>query len=238
MAFLALVSFSLGVLPTFVIPTINRVVEPLVGSSATTALVPPFFKNQIVLDKLPKDFVKAFGNLGAQIGQDEISARGLVIMHRGGKKNPVVFAMSPSYMLITLFVLLSLCYGLVWLLFARKRKVSYRPRWDGGVRRFLPEMTYTATGFAQPVRVLFNAILRPNVTNHQETIAKHFRVKIQQERKEVHLVDRLILYPLTNFAKQISFFLAKMHNGRLNSYTGYALLTLIIFLSIISFLNF
>ncbi len=236
MAFLALVSLALGVLPTYVIPTINTVVQPLAGASATTALVPPFFTNQTAPDKLPKDFVNAFSNLGAKIGQNETTARGLVIMHRGGKKNPVIFAMSPSYMLITIIALLTLCYGIIWLLFGRYRKVSYRPRWDGGVRHFLPEMTYTATGFAQPVRVLFNAILHPKITDHQETVAKHFRMTIQQERKEVHLIDRLVLYPLTNFARKLSFLLAKMHNGRLNDYAGYALLILIVSLSIVAVL--
>ncbi|MBV8174502.1 MAG: metallophosphoesterase, partial [Verrucomicrobia bacterium] len=39
-----------------------------------------------------------------------------------------------------------------------RRTVSRRACWDGGIGRLLPEMTYTATGFSNPVRVIFQAI--------------------------------------------------------------------------------
>ena len=42
---------------------------------------------------------------GAQVGQEVLPGRGLVVMHRG-EANPVVFAMSTSYMLVALIVLL------------------------------------------------------------------------------------------------------------------------------------
>lgn len=232
MAFLALVCLALGVLPTYVIPTVDRVVTPLTGASGTSALVPPFFKNRLAASELPQDFTAEFHDLGAQVGKSTVPGRGLAVIHRGGKKNPVVFAMSTSYMFFALAFLLGGCVSVVWLVVARRRKVERRPRWDGGVRRFLPEMTYTATGFAQPVRVIFEAILRPKVVNRRETIAEHFRVSIQRKRKEVHLVDRLVLYPMTNVGQRIASALALMHNGQINAYAGYALLALVIFLTI------
>jgi len=230
MAILAIVAFLLGILPTFVIPTIDRAVYPITNAYATTALVPPFFNNQKVADKLPLDFVNDFHNIGAQVGKNILYGRGVVVMHRGGKDNPVVFAMSTSYMLITFLILFGLTAGLIWLLVARKRSVIYKPRWDGGIKNLLPQMTYTATGFAQPVRVIFNTILRSNISNQKETISKHFRLSIKQERQEVHLIDRLVLYPLTKFAKKLSHFLAKIHNGKINTYASYAILTLLVFL--------
>ena len=139
--------------------------------------------------------------------------------------------MSTSYMLVTLFVLLGLTAGLVWFFVARRRKAERRPRWDGGVKSLLPEMTYTATGFAQPVRVIFEAILRPTAgENRIEAIAEHFRVAIHRERREVHLVDRLVLHPLSAAALWVSDKLARMHNGRVNTYAAYALLALIVVL--------
>ena len=232
MAFLAFVCLVLGVLPTYVIPTVDRVVAPLAGASATSALVPPFFEDHPSASELPREFAADFHDLGAQVGKGMMPGRGLAVIHRGGRKNPVVFAMSTSYMLIALTFLLGACVSIVWLVVARHRRVERHPRWDGGVGRFLPEMTYTATGFAQPVRVIFEAILRPKIVDRRETIAEHFRVSIQRERQEVHLVDRLVLYPLVNIGQRIASVLARMHNGQLNTYAGYALLTLMIFLAV------
>ncbi len=230
MAFLALLCLVLGVLPTYVIPTLDKVIAPIAGASGTKALVPPFFKNALAARELPPKFVAEFHDLGAQVGKNLLPGRGLAVIHRGGQENPVVFAMSTSYMFVTLVIFLVFCAGAVWLLVARHRKVERRPRWDGGVRRFLPEMTYTATGFAQPVRVIFEAILRPKMVSRREVIASHFRVSIEQKREEVHLVDRFVLYPMTRAAQRTSSFLARMHNGQINAYAAYALLALVVFL--------
>ncbi|NOZ19596.1 MAG: hypothetical protein GXP25_00745 [Planctomycetes bacterium] len=234
MAFLALVCLALGVLPTYVIPAMDRVVAPLTGASGTSALVPPFFDTHAPASELPQKFVAEFHDLGAQIGQNTMPGRGLAVIHRGGEKNPVVFAMSTSYMFVTLILLLGISASVVWLVAARHRKVERRPRWDGGVRHLLPEMTYTATGFAQPVRVIFEAIFRPQVVDRRKTVAEHFRMAIRQRRKEVHLTDRLVLHPLTAAAQWLAGNLARMHNGRINAYAGYALLALVIFLTIAS----
>ena len=236
MAFLALTSLALGVLPTYVIPAVDRVVAPLTGASGAEALVPPFFVKNATAEQLPPNFASEFHDLGAQIGKDVLPGRGLAVIHRGSEANPVIFAMSTSYMLVALLVLLGLSAGVVWLFVARRRTVERSPPWDGGVKTLLPEMTYTATGFAQPVRVIFEAILRPTSTpNGIETIAEHFRVAIHRERKEVHLVDRLVLRPFSAGAVWLADKLARMHNGRVNAYAAYALLTLILFLIIVSF---
>ena len=47
-------------------------------------------------------FADEFHDLGAQVGQGVLPGRGLVVLHRGGAENPVVFAMSTSYMLVAL----------------------------------------------------------------------------------------------------------------------------------------
>ncbi len=232
MAFLAFICLILGVLPTFIIPTINKSVEPIVGKSATVALVPSFFTDYNSQDKLPRKFVSAFHDIGAGVGEDLVSARGLVVMHRGGKTNPVIFAMSTSYMFVMMIFLLVISAVLVWVFVKRKRKIVYLPRWDGGIKELLPEMAYTATGFAQPVRVIFNTILHPEVTNQHENIAEYFRVTIRRKKEEVHFIDRFVLYPFVNFTQKLSKILAKMHNGRLNAYAGYTLLSILVALII------
>ena len=54
--------------------------------------------------------------------------------------------MSTSYMLVALIVLLALTHVIIRLWLTHRPQLARRLRWGGGVRRLLPEMTYTATG--------------------------------------------------------------------------------------------
>ncbi len=129
--------------------------------------------------------------------------------------------------LVALIFLLVLTYVVIRVWLTRDRKLARGERWDGGVRRLLPEMTYTATGFSNPVRVIFDAIFRPTtVEDTSETVAEHFRMAIRRERSAVHIVDRLVMQPAKNAAMAFARGLAAMHHGRINTYVAYVLLTL------------
>jgi hydrogenase-4 component B len=232
MIFLAVLCLLLGVLPTYIIPALNRELQPWTNSSAD-ALVPPFFASNPAHDTLPTAFVDDFHNLGAQVGQDVLPGRGLVVMHRGGTENPVVFAMSTSYMLVALIVLLLLTWIIIRLWLTRSLKLTRRERWAGGVRRLLPEMTYTATGFSNPVRVVFDAVYRPTmVEDSREAVAEHFRTAIRRERVDVHVVDRFVMQPAQNAGMKLANKLAVMHHGRINAYAAYVLLALLAALAV------
>ena len=228
MAILASLCLAFGVLPTYVIPALDSALNPLAGASAADALVPPFFASNPAHQELPPAFVEDFHNLGAQVGQRVFPGRGLVVLHRGGAENPVVFAMSTSYMLVTLIALLGLTYVVVRLWLTRSRRLARRECWDGGVRRLLPEMTYTATGFSNPVRVIFDAVFRPTtVEDTRETVADHFRTAIRRDKERVHLVDKLVFHPVKTATLGLARGLAVMHHGRFNAYAAYALLSLL-----------
>jgi hydrogenase-4 component B len=232
LAFLALVCLLLGTLPTYVLPVLNQSVEPLSGASVTTSLVPPFFTANAQNGQLPAAFLQDFHNLGAQTGKGLLPGRGLVVLLRGHEQNPVVFAMSPAYAFVALAILL-LAGWFVVRRFTRRRAVVRRPLWAGGIPRLLPQMTYTATGFSNPVRVVFQAIFQPNITEDtRQTVAVHFRTAIHRQREETHVVDRLFLRPVGAATRWIAGFLAGMHHGRLNAYVTYVLafLLLILFL--------
>ncbi|MGH7976984.1 MAG: hypothetical protein ACREC8_10020, partial [Limisphaerales bacterium] len=157
----------------------------------------------------------------------------LVVLHRGGETNPVVFAMSTSYMIVVLTVLLLLTYIVVRLWLTRRRKLSRRIRWDGGVRKLLPEMTYTATGFSNPVRVIFDAIFRPTtISDTRETVAQHFRTAIRRDKARVHVMDRFVIQPAQDAAMKLAGKLAVMHHGRFNAYAAYVLLALLAALAV------
>lgn len=234
MAGLAALCVLLGALPTLVIPTLSGALQPLGVASATEALVPPFFASRGPRAALPAEFTAEFHDLGAQLGQGIVPGRSLVVLRRGGAVNPVVFAMSTSYGIVVLVLLLGGTYLLVRRATAARR-ARREAQWDGGVRRLFPEMTYTATGFSNPVRVIFDAILRPRtVEDTGETVAQHFRIAIVRSREQPHPVDRLFLDVLTVGMSQVASVLARMHHGRVNAYVAYVLGTLVLFLAISS----
>jgi hydrogenase-4 component B len=227
---LAVACVLLGVLPTYVIPALNRAVEPLAGASATASLVPPFFTATQANQQLPPAFLADFHNLGAQTGARWVPGRGLVILLRGGEQNPVVFAMSPSYSVVALTIVLLLSWFITTRL-TRRRSLVKNEVWAGGIPTLLPEMTYTATGFSNPVRVVFQAIFRPNIVEDtRETVAVHFRTAIRRRRDETHLVDRLFFHPVGTIVNSVARLLAGMHHGRLNAYVAYVLGFLILIL--------
>ena len=232
LAYLAVVCLLLGILPTYVLPILNQSVESLAGASVTTALVQPFFTATPENAQLPAAFLQDFHNLGAQTGRGLIPGRGLVVLLRGGEANPVVFAMSPSYSIIALVVLFAAAWFGVRRL-TRHRALSRRPVWAGGIPRLLPLFTYTGTGFSNPVRVVFQAIFRPNIIEDtRQTVAVHFRTAIHRQREETHVVDRLLLKPVGTAVQRVAAFLAGMHHGKLNAYITYVLAFLLLMLFI------
>jgi hydrogenase-4 component B len=231
LALLASLCLALGVLPTYVIPVIDAAVMPLSGETATAALVPPFFSASAQQrEGAAPGFLAEFHDLGAQVGQDVLPGRGLVVLHRGEERNPVVFAMSTSYMLAALAVLLVLSV-VVFRSLTRGRGVARRAVWDGGLRRLWPEMTYTAAGFSNPVRVVFEAILQPGtVEDSTEAVAQHFRTAIRREIAETHIVDRWVLEPPIHALGRLAQLVRRMHVGHVNAYAAYVLLTMLLVL--------
>ncbi len=237
MAMLAVLCIVLGVAPTYVIPVLDRALTPMgVEARVADALVPPFFAADAHHHELPADFVADFRALGAQLGQSVLPGRGLVVLRRGGKANPVIFAMSTSYMAIVLMLMLLVAAAVFRGVVARRRCVVRRPVWAGGIRRLLPGMTYSATGFSNPVRVIFEAVFMPTtVEDTRRTIGRHFRAVIRRSRQENHVLDRLILDPAADAARWVADGFARMHHGFLNAYVAYGLLALTVGLLIARF---
>jgi hypothetical protein len=210
---------------------LDRAATPLTGASATRALVPPFFEPEAQRqENLPPAFVGEFHDLGAQVGRSYLPGRGLVVLHRGGKSNPVVFAMSTAYMLVALAFLVALSFA-VFRLLTRGRGLARGAVWDGGLRRLWPQITYTATGFSNPVRVVFAAILQPQTgEDSTEAVARHFRTAIRREYSEVHIIDRWVLQPPVHGLGQLAQFARRMHVGHVNAYAAYMLLALLLVL--------
>ncbi len=228
---LAASCIALGILPTYVIPVLDGAAMPLAHASATAALVPPFFSEAAQRrENIPPAFLKEFHDLGSQVGSELLPGRGLVVLHRGGERNPVVFAMSTSYAIVVLATVLALTF-VVFRLLTRGRALVRAAAWDGGLRRLWPGLTYTATGFSNPVRVVFQVLLRPAaVEDSTEAVARHFRTAIRREHTEVHIVDRLVLGPPVHALRRVAGVVRRMHVGHVNAYAAYVLLTLLLVL--------
>ncbi len=222
MLVLVVLSFGLGVLATGFIPLLGGLVKPLAGADPSAILVPTFFGTGA---GLPAGLVGALDTIGAGVGRGLLPLRGLVVLHSGGMATPVVFAMSMGLAALVIGLLLAL----VWVLVhfgTRRRKVVWRRAWNGGLRVLRPEMNYTATGFAAPVRVLFDTLLRPTV-NERDSRQGAFTTGVVYRMQMVNVSNRIFLWPVRHAAEAIAHRLARLHHGTVTLYAAWILAVLL-----------
>jgi hypothetical protein len=119
--------------------------------------------------------------------------------------------MSTSYADVAFATILAIVF-IAFQLFSRRQLLRRGPVWVGGLRHLWPEITDTATGFSNPVRVIFEAILQPAAGEDSlEAVAEHFRTPIKRNRTEVHIVDRLVLDPAIASMRRVAAVAQKMH---------------------------
>lgn len=222
MTLLGVVCFGLGVWATGVIPVLGRITSPLTGVDATAELVPAFFGHA---SSLAAGVVHDLTQLGAQLGRGLLPLRGLVVLHSDAPRTGVVYAMSTALT----FAVLACMLLIVWVLaraLRRRRQVVRRPPWNAGIPSLKPEMTYTATTFAAPVRVLFDAVFDPEVARQEERQGAFLTAREHRE-VHVHLFDRLLVDPLMASMLATARLLARMHHGRVTIYAAYVLGSLV-----------
>jgi hydrogenase-4 component B len=133
-------------------------------------------------------------------------------------------------------VALAVIFGLVFVVFrylTRGRALARGAVWAGGLHQLTPEITCTATGFSNPVRVIFQAIVSPSAPEDStEAVAQHFRTAIRRELTETHIVDRVVLEPPVRIRGTLASTVRKMHVGHVNAYAGYVLLAMLFVLAI------
>lgn len=223
MSILAVACFGLGVWATGVIPVLGRITAPMIGVDATDALVPGFFRN---VSGVAAGVVHDLTELGAQLGRGLLPLRGLVVLHSDSARAPVVFAMSTALTFAVLAFLLLVTWGVARVL-RRRRRVARGIAWNAGLPRLRPEMTYTATTFAAPARVLFHAVFDPEIAREEQrqgaflTARRHHEVRL-------HLVDRLLVVPLVTAIRAMARLLARMHHGKVTVYATYVLVSLVV----------
>lgn len=225
MGLLAVVCFGLGVLATAVIPVLGRLAAPLVGANVTAAAVPAFFGHAQVL---AAGIEQSLSQIGAEIGRGVLPLRGLIVMYSGGTPTPVIYAMSTALTFIVVAFLLLV----VWFVthgLHRHRRVTRGAPWDAGLACVRPEMAYTATAFAAPVRVLFHAVFRPVMASHEQHQGAFLTASRRHELTS-NLMDRLVIHPMTTGARAVAQGLAWLHHGPVTLYAVYILAALLVVL--------
>jgi len=225
MGLLAATCLILGVTPTYVVSALQPLVSSLGGNGDLSGLVPSFFN----LQHLSASLAESFQPLGAETGRSFLPSPGLVFLHQSNTPSAhVVFASSPSYLAAFIAITLGIVY-LVMRFVKRRRVRTYNRPWQGGVHDVPANANYTATGFSNPIVLVFRAVLRPEQPiEREEMSASNFHKAIRRETRESYVVDRLIFYPSNTAIEAIASLLAKLHHGKINMYMVYAFVTLMV----------
>lgn len=223
MGLLALACFGLAVWATGVIPVLGRVSAPIVGADATAALVPAFFDHVSVLIA---SVVHDLTQLGAQLVRGILPLCGLMVLYSDRPSGPVVYAMTTALTFAVLAFMLLVAWFVARVL-RRHRRVTRRIPWNAGLRQLEPEMTWTATTFAAPVRVLLDAVLAPEIAK-QEQRQRAFLTAREHHEIRLQLTDLVLIRPLGDAAQWLAARLAALHHGKVTAYAGYALASLIV----------
>jgi hydrogenase-4 component B len=219
MGILAFLCLALGVLPTFVIPALDRVTTPIFGQSVLNQVVPPLFTNHPGAYQL-------LVTIGGGLFKGWLPVNGLVIIAAPS------FATidSPSYLLLAELLLL----GIVILVLRLIRPLGSRRVgrvWAGGIPRFEAAMTYTGLAYSNPIRIIFNGLYRS--WTHSEPVqpaARHREGRIIYQQEIPAPFERTLYRPLVRLAERLTRRVTLIQSGNLNQYVAYIFLIVILVL--------
>jgi hypothetical protein len=219
MGFLAFFCLALGVLPTFVIPALDRVTTSLLGRSVLNQVVPPLFTNH------PGNY-QLLVTLGGGLFGGLLPVNGLVVIAA-----PAFSTIdSPTY----LFLAELLLVGMVLLVLRAIRPLGSRrtgPVWAGGIPRFTASMTYTGLAYSNPIRIIFNSLYRSHARTGEIASAAHHREgRITYQQEIPPPFERILYRPLLNIGGGLTRRARIIQSGNVNQYVAYIFLIVLIVL--------
>jgi len=207
---LAALCLAVGVLPTLVLPTLDAVASPLVGASVINRLVPPLFTNH------PGDYALLVG-LGGGILRGVIPANGLVIIAAPSLTN----ATAPTYLFIVEALLIALTLAALRIFKPRAARRT-APVWAGGIPHFTPQMQYTALAYSNPVRLIFNGLLRSTARLDLTAPAAEGRDgSIAYTQEAPPPFERWLYRPLLRGLNAVAWRAKVIQSGNVNQYLAY-----------------
>ncbi len=219
MAFLAALAVGLGVLPTLVLPLLDRVTAPLLGQSVLNRIVPPLFTDQ------PGEYSPLVG-LGGGLFRGLIPTNGLVVIPAPGFST----INSPTYLTLALLLLVGLTLlGLRVLRPLGVRRVG--PVWAGGIPRFTPRMQYTGLAYSNPVRLIFNSLYQSRaVLRYVAPASRHRDGRIEYVQEVPGPFQRSLYRPVRVLAETLGQRVKIVQSGNVNQYVSYIFAILVIVL--------
>jgi hydrogenase-4 component B len=135
---------------------------------------------------------------------------------------------SPTYLALFM-VCVSAVPVLIWLAGRPRARSRRAPVWDSGIVAFKPRMQYTATTHANPVRVTFEPLYRPDV--HVERASDdpagrsgpvHYRFEVTP------IFERYLYRPLVRVVERIANLARPIQSGDVNLYVLYVFVVVLI----------
>lgn len=219
MGFLAVFCVGLGVLPTLVIPALDRVTTPLLGQSVLNQVVPPLFTNH------PGDY-QALVGLGGGLFRGLLPINGFVVIAA-----PTFSTIdSPTYLFLAELLLI----GIVVLALRAIRPLgAHRVGrvWAGGIPRFTAAMTYTDLAYSNPIRIIFNSLYRSRTSSTAEAAAAHHREGRTTYQQEIPPpFERTLYRPVLKLLGKLTQRAPVIQSGNINQYVAYIFVIVLIVL--------
>ena len=144
------------------------------------------------------------------------SALGISVTGTGGLPTVGLFAG-----LVGLVVVLSLLRG--------RRRAAEAPVWACG-QRVEPSLLWTSAGFTKPLRLVLEAVLRPQRTLTREVDGGVLQ-KVTYKGFVPHLFDTSLYRPLVRWALKAAALVRRLQSGSLATYMFYLLLLILAMLA-------
>jgi hydrogenase-4 component B len=136
-------------------------------------------------------------------------------------------AFSPTYLAVFLVAVLAVP-GAIYLASRTRGRTTKVSVWDGGIVSFRSRMQYTATTFANPMRVTFDRFYRPDVKvdrASQDPAGSsgpvHYRLEV------LPVFERILYRPTAHFVRRVARMLEPIQSGDVNWYLLYILVAVV-----------
>lgn len=209
MLVVGLEAVALGVLPTAFIPWFGRLAATITGPNITNLVVPPVYTQPGRYGLLV--------HLGSGLFRPLVPAQGPTII----PANAAFAAITPTYLALIFLAGVVVLGAVVWWLSAGKR-IRQGEVWAGGIEGYTPNYQYTASSFANPIRIIFGMIYRPGKeaeTQFQQS--QYFRIAVTYHGYVVPFLERRFYPALLRLAEAVGSGIKVFQSGNVNLYLGY-----------------
>jgi hydrogenase-4 component B len=214
---------AVSLLPALALPLVDRAAAGLVGPDVLGHLVPPLFGAQ------PGAYAPLVA-LGGATFRGLLPVNGLVIIPAPGLSTIV----SPTY--LALFEAALVGFTALAVRAIRRLGADRRaPAWAGGMPALHPSAQYTATAYANPVRLIFGSIDRSSASLRlDDPASRGGSGQLEYEQEVPPPLERELYRPVIALVARVADAIRVVQSGDTNAYVGYifAVVVLVLILRI------